>query len=94
MKMPIHDATTRRCVIADPCLREHLRWETRNIFKMIATVDHHAGHSTIHFILNEASNFRRRGAMCRPGPSRSSYFRIAKALIRISRSSRFQADLS
>ena len=92
MKMPIHDVPMRQRVIADTSLRERLRWETRNIWKMIATVDQQAGHSTTHFILNEAAVFRRRGSMCRPGPSRSSYFRMAKALLRISRSPRFQAS--
>ena len=92
MKMPIHDVPMRQRVIADTDLRERLRWETRNIWKMIATVDQQAGHSTTHFILNEVAVFRRRGSMCRPGPSRSSYFRMAKALLRISRSPRFQAS--
>jgi hypothetical protein len=92
MKMPIHDMPTRQRVIADTNLRERLRWETRNIWKMIASVNQQAGHSTTHFMLNEVAVFRRRGSMCRPGPSRLSYFRIAKALLRISRSPRFQAD--
>ena len=92
MKMPIHDLPMRQRVIADISLRERLRWETRNIWKMISTVDQRVGHSTIHFILNEAANFRRRGTMCRQGPSRLSYFRMAKALLRISRSSRFQIN--
>ncbi len=93
MKMPIHDLPMRQRVIADTNLRERLRWETRNIWKMIATVDLQAGRSTQHFILNEAAVFRRRGTMCRPGASRDSYFRMAKALLRISRSPRFQSTL-
>lgn len=92
MKMPIHDLPLRQRVIADFNLRERLRWETRNVWKMIAMVNLQAGRSKVHFILNEAAAFRRRGAACRPGPSRSSYFRIAKALLRISRSPRFQAN--
>jgi hypothetical protein len=92
MKMPIHDVPMRQRVIADASLRERLRWETRNIWKMLAMIVPHAGHSTPHLILNEAANFRRRGAMCRRGPSRSSYFRMAKALVRISHSRRIKAD--
>lgn len=91
MKMPIHDLPMRQSVIADTNLRERLRWETRNIWKMIATADQQTGRSTPHFILNEAATFRRRGTMCRSGPSRDSYFRMAKALLRISRSPRFQS---
>lgn len=92
MKMPIHDVLMRQRIIADINLRELLRWETRSTWKMIAMIDVQAGHSTPHFILNEAAAFRRRGMMCRPGPSRESYFRMAKALLRISRSPRFRTQ--